>query len=947
MAESVDSSQIVCFGVFEVDLAAGQVRRGGRKLRLQEQPFQLLALLLERPGEVVSRERVRERLWPGDTFVDFDQSISTAINKIREALGDSASNPRFVETIPRRGYRFIAPVAGAGAAASVPALTETETPAPAVRNLPSYLTSFVGREQEIRQVERLLGSTRLLTLTGPGGAGKTRLSQRAAREVAGRFPDGVCFVSLAAISDPKLVASAMARALDVAESPGRPIIENLRSVLQSKAILLVLDNFEQVLEAAPVVSDLLSHCPAISALVTSRAALQISGEQEFPVPPLGLPRPGESLTPDALRGYSAVQLFVERARAACHDFALSDRNAPDVAELCRRVDGLPLAIELAAARVKLFSPKALLGRLGRRLDLLTAGNRDAPERHRTLRQAIAWSYDLLEERQQCFFRRLAVFSGGWTMEAAEALCAGDVDSEWDPFEALAALADHSLIRQTESADEEPRFSMLETIREYGLERLRQAGEEEPIRRRHAEYFLTLAEQAEPELIGADQAHWLNRLETEHDNLRAVFAWAQQQGEAAQAERLGAALWRFWIARGHIEEGRQRLEILVKKPALPSAIPERLRALNGLGTLCHYLADYRQARDVLEECVELGRSQRDNKAVAVALTSLGWVYSELSQFEKARHLSEAAQELNRKIGEERGVALALNNLGWIANYVGDCRSARACHEQSLALRRRIGDQRGIAFALSNLAWSERIRGDYARSAELLDEALVILRPLRDRVLLGWTIINRGQLARDQGRQDRAVRILEEGLALWPGGGHPTILAWTQTALGAAFWEQGEAGRGRLMLSRGLQAWKDVHCPWGVALNLWEQGEAVLGRDPQAATARFQESLRIRGQIGDRLGVAGCLEALAQSTASRANRERCLELLAAANGIRESLEAPLAPRRREELKRLLHELRLGSSAEEIDQALGRGSELPLKEAVALGLSCEVQAKSIELA
>ncbi|HEV3474350.1 MAG TPA: adenylate/guanylate cyclase domain-containing protein, partial [Actinomycetota bacterium] len=419
-------------------------------------------------------------------------------------------------------------------------------------NLPTRLTRFIGRGPEIMAVEDLLENTRLLTLTGPGGTGKTRLSLQVASEMLPRFEDGAFFVDLSPITDPSLVATSIADAVGAKEEPGRSVGDTLQDHLRDKELLLVLDNFEQVTAATDVVQLLLNCAPRLKLLVTSRIVLHLSGEQEYPVPPLALPDPAHLPGLEALSQFEAVALFIDRARAVKPDFAVTNENAPAVAEICARLDGLPLAIELAAVRVKLLSPQSMLARLGQRLPLLTGGARDLPERQRTLRGAIEWSHDLLDDAKRSLFARLAVFQGGCTLEAAEAVCGTDLDV----LDGLASLVDESLLRRSETTDGELRFGMLETIREFAAERLAESGQQEKLRRRHAEWVMAFAEEAEPEIVGENQALWLDRTEREHDNIRAALRWANDHGEGEIALRTGASLWRFWQQRGHLREGRQ-------------------------------------------------------------------------------------------------------------------------------------------------------------------------------------------------------------------------------------------------------------------------------------------------------------------------------------------------------------------------------------------------------
>src|ERR687898_1231223 len=419
-----------------------------------------------------------------------------------------------------------------------------------LNNLPNQPTPLLGREREVSEITDLLrrADVRLLTLTGTGGTGKTRLALQSAAELIDEFEDGVFLVALAPISDPALVASTVAGALSVSESAGRPLKEDLRDLLSTKELLLVLDNFEQVVDAAPLVGELLSGCPGLKVLATSRISLRIYGEHEYAVRPLELPDPDHLPPIETLRQYEAIRFFTERARAANAHFSLTNENALAVAEICARLDGLPLAIELAAARIKLLSPQAMCSRVSNPLKFLTGGARDLPERQRTLRGAIAWSHALLDEGEQVLFARLSVFSDGCALEAVEAICDPVGDLFVDVLEGLSSLLDKSLLRQEEMV-EEPRFVMLETIREYARERLELSGEAEEIRRLHAEYFLALAEQGASEQQGPEETAWLERLDLEHDNMRAALSWMLESEEAEPGLRLAGALWQFWDMRG--------------------------------------------------------------------------------------------------------------------------------------------------------------------------------------------------------------------------------------------------------------------------------------------------------------------------------------------------------------------------------------------------------------
>jgi predicted ATPase/class 3 adenylate cyclase len=629
-------------------------------------------------------------------------------------------------------------------------------------NLPLQPTTFLGRERELAQVCGLVrrDEVRLLTLTGPGGVGKTRLASQAAAELLDAFADGAWFVDLAPLADQALVPSTIAVALGVQEAGGHGIVTSLTAFLGGKALLLVLDNFEHVVQAAPVIAELLAAAPGVKVLVTSRARLGLRGEHELPVPPLGVPDPARPVPPDRLTEYEAVRLFVARAAEVAPGFAVDNETAPAVAELCVRLDGLPLAIELAAARVKVLPPAALLRRLEKRLPVLTGGARDLPARQQTLRDAIAWSYDLLAPDEQALFRRLAVFAGGGTFDAIEAVA--DPDRHVDLFEAIASLIDKSLVRQREGPDGEPRFWMLETIREFGQERLTASGEDGATRRRHADWCVALAEAVWMDVILPGQERWLARLEAEHANLRAALAWLEDARDAEAMLRLAGSLWMFWFVRSHLREGKRWTE---RALALSDQVtPEtRARALFGLGLLAVFGGADHAAEAPLAESLVLWRKLGNRLEEALALTGLGSLAWFRGEHTLATTHKEAALSLYQELGEEVAIAPplvsdTLNDLGFIAYAAGDAVLAQARFEEALLRQRALGFTWGAVQSLRGLGDLARDHGDDAEALERYGESLSLAVDLGDRKYAADALAGVANVAAMHGQLGRAARLL---------------------------------------------------------------------------------------------------------------------------------------------------------------------------------------------
>jgi predicted ATPase/class 3 adenylate cyclase len=628
-------------------------------------------------------------------------------------------------------------------------------------NLPAQPTPLIGRAAEVRTIGDLLrgADVRLVTLTGSGGVGKTRLALQAAAEALDGFADGTYFVNLAPVRDPNLVIATIAQTLGVKEAGSQPLLERLNDHLRNKHLLLLLDNFEQVLDAAPHMAEVLAATPSIKILITSREGLHLRGEYEFPVAPLALPNLHDLPPPERLSQYEAVRLFIERAQAVKPDFRITNATAPAVAQICHRLDGLPLAIELAAARIRLFPPEALLKRLERRLSFLTGGARDLPARQQTIHNTIDWSYELLDAGEQTLFRRLGVFVGGCTLEAA-AVCNADGDLPLDLVDGVASLTDKSLLRQEEGPDSEPRFTMLETVSEYALERLEERGERNDLRRRHAEYYLALAEAAELHRYTAMQGQWLLRLDADHDNMRAALAWSQTAAASVDiGARLAGALQWFWYIRGYMSEGRAWLERVLPQ-STSAAAPVRAKVLYGAGRL---QSDGGQANALIEQALALWRELEDKPGMADALLNLGRVARLQGDYERSGKLVEESLGLFREQQIMWGVVWALISLADVSLDQGDLAQALEPVQEALALTESLGDTYGNMWARCLRGRLAYLQGDLELAAMLLEESLAWLRkmgsPSRFEVLNDF-----GRVALDQGDTDRAAALFGESLKL---------------------------------------------------------------------------------------------------------------------------------------------------------------------------------------
>ena len=694
---------------------------------------------------------------------------------------------------PEQIYQLVTP----GLASEFPPLRSLDT---FPNNLQVQLTSFIGREHEISEVRGLLSTTRLLTLTGAGGAGKTRLALQVAADLLDEFAGGVWLAEFAALPDPALVPQTVAASLGLREHSERPILSILTDFLQFKHVLLVMDNCEHVVaECARLTDHLLRACPDMRILATSQTTLGVPGEVTYGVPPLALPDPLHALSAEQLTQFEAVRLFVERAWLSKPGFAVTADNAAAVAQVVHQLDGIPLAIELAAARAKVMSVQQISERLEDRFRLLTAGGRTVAPRHQTLKAAMDWSYDLLAESERTLLRRLSVFAGGWTLEAAEAICAGGDVEDDQVLDLLARLVDRSLALVQEIPRGSTRYRLLETVRQYGRDRLRESGEEERTRTRHRDWFLLLAEQAEGHLHGPETRTWLDLLEIEHDNLRLALEWCRAiGGDAEHWLRLAGALWKFWDVRGYWSEGRTWLDGAIAQTTGLST-PGRVKVINGAAYLASFQGDYARAVALSEESLDLSRRLGDKRGRVSCLNILGYEACRLEKYDRAAELGKESLVLSQEVGDWWGTVDARIVLTFVARAQGDYERASTLLEEIVLQVRQVGDKYRLAVALNYLGLVKRELGDYAHAKELLEETLALAHGLGDKWATAFAQSNLGIVAWYQKDYPRAADLFAKSLRLRVEVGEKRGIVTSLAGLAAVAAAQGQGERAAVLFS----------------------------------------------------------------------------------------------------------------------------------------------------
>lgn len=819
-------ARILRVGALEIDLQQQTVMRNGLLVPLSRTDWALLSFLVRHAGQILPHRMILQHVW-GDAYTHELGYLRSYVKRLRDVLEDDPKHPRYLQTEARLGYRFAVPDSSPLAAQATGGSVLPQ--AAPISSLPEPLTSFVGRESEVAGIKALLGraDVRLLTLIGLGGVGKTRLAVQVGMQAAPPFQ--VCFVDLSHIRAATGVASVIAATLNVTDHGDDGLLERVKEVLRPQAHLLILDNFEHVLAGARVVSELLRAVPTLKILVTSRSPLHLSGEHEFPVLPLALPDRSVSQPLEELARLPVVALFVERAQAVRPDFQLTAENAPAVAEICVGLDGLPLAVELAAARIKVLSPQTIAPRLTHRLALLTGGPRDLPARQQTLRSLLDWSYDLVDPGYQPLFARLAVFVGGATLVAIEAICVANGEGTIELLDGLAALLDASLLQQVDDSSGDVRFVMLATIREYAGERLERSGEHERIRRQHMHYYLSLAEAAAVALQRMHHRQWLDRLERDHDNLRAALQWALDHRQSEILARFVAALWQFWHVHSHRREAYRWVEAaLAQRATLP--LPLRARALYGAGWLAYDRREYEQAAAYFEESLAALRVLDDRLGVSEALRGLGEIALSESDFARAQALFDESLALSSALGHTLGRAWSLHHLGRIAFEQGQYAQATSVLNQSCALFDGIGDKAGIAWSLHSLGRVALDQTRYEQADQWLSDSLVLFCELGDKAGRAWSLLNLGRSALEQGLPDQALRLQGASLALFREVGDQQGAGWALHGIGRATAILGDRQAAIVLFNDSLVCFRKVSDAVGIkqALNECQRLAALIAR-----------------------------------------------------------------------------------------------------------------------
>jgi len=838
-------------------------------------------------------------------------------------------------------------------------------------NLPAQLTSFIGREEVLQTVKNLLRQSHLLTLIGSGGSGKTRLAMQAAADIIDDFSNGVFITEIASVTDGALVVETVLNSLGVKEVPGCTSDETLTSYLKDKEMLIILDNCEHLInECANLAEMLLRNCAKLKIIATSREALNCAGEQTYRVPSLSLPDASANNTPENIIQYESVCLFLERALSVNQNFKITKENILPLVKICKRLDGIPLALELAAVRTKILSVEKIYDRLDDRFNLLTGGRRTSLPRQQTLKALIDWSYDLLPEKEKILWGRLSVFTDGWTLESAEEICSDEKISYQEIFDLLITLVEKSIILYDEVKE---RYRILETIKQYGEVKLKESNESEQILSKHLHYFMELSETAESGLNGSGTLEWLEKLESEHGNLQSAIAWSVKNGNREEGQRLAGALGNFWIIRGHYSTGRLLLENILKdiheisKPVLGKILLRAgglsrlqgdtekaknyyeeslalsreqdnkqriIECLNDLGIIENNQGNYEQAKKFCEESLALRREAGDKIGISRSLNNFGLIEFNLGNYEQAQKFFKESISIKRELGDKRGISNTLSNMGNIAVIQGDYKGARSFLEESLLLRRELGDKNGIAGSLNSLGLLSYNQGNYDQANNFFEESLTLRRELGDKSGIAVSIHNLGLLEYNKGNNELAQKLNEESLALRKELGDKLGIAESLNNLGNVFSNQEKFEQAAKFFEESLELFKKLHEKQGISKSLKNLGILSFNlKNHELALKYFSESLELSREMGDKSDIAESLIGFAGILCENNNLTCSVKLLGAAETALKNIGVVLEIDKQNLKEKIINEVRGKISDEEFEKYIEEGKSLSIEEAVRL--------------
>ena len=746
-------------------------------------------------------------------------------------------------------------------------------------NLNFQITKLIGREKETADIQKLIldENIRLITLTGPGGTGKTSLAYSVCKSLISCFDDGVFAVSLESVTDNSLVSQAISQTIGLIECPSKPIIKTITEFLKEKKMLLLLDNFEQIVNAAGIISEILESCPGVKILVTSRIVLLIKYETEYFIQPLAFPKETEFNDNSNFSEYSAVRLFTERAKSVNPDFEITPDNINDIAEICKRLDGLPLAIELASARTKLFTPKMILSKLENKFDILKSSSKLYSERHQTLKQAISWSYELLTEGEKKIFRWISVFSGGFSFEAAENIFSGMKELIPEIADGIEALLNKSLLRRKDDSNFEPRFYMLETIREFSSECI-EDDEKNILMPLYVNYYLSLAEEAEPNLSKEGMEYWLNKLEHEEFNLRKCLNHAFENKDSETALRMCGALLKYRIIRGNLVEGLREIMKAIDIPRNNMICIFRAKALNAAGTIVHEISDYKNSLKLLKESASIYKKLKDENGIAAVLNNISWVNIHLGNVREAKKICKVALDMNVKLYNLSGIAVAKNNLAWLSFQQGEFEKAVSFNMENERIRTQTGDSRGIAFAKINRAWAEIMLGRFEEALISLDIAVEMISDLKDRQLYAWANNIKASYYHALGDYESSESCVNKSMNIMKEIGNKWVICYETVWLGHIKYDKGDHDSAKRLLKEGVKLFDINESKWGSALSLLLYGNVFLKEnDIENADTMFKKSLALSVETGNKHFIMLCFNAIAETAVIKKDFVKAVKLL----------------------------------------------------------------------